>query len=199
MENNKSDDIKKYKVGADHGNLGCIMIYADYCENEKKYDEMETYYKLAAEQNEINAMKRLVIYYYDNKMFDSMITYCQKLYENKILSDHDLGAFYMLGKDLKNLKLAAKHLVSACQQGNVKAMILLSNIYSEAKDYDGEIKYLKMAANKNSTEAMFKLGEIYENKKLIKEAKKYYEEAANSNHEPSKEKLKSYKKNCVIL
>jgi TPR repeat protein len=193
-----NDPIKKYRVGAAHGNIGCMMAYADHCYSEKKYVEMEKYYKLAAEQNMSYAIIHLVLYYKGIRKYRDMIKYCHQLHDNKIFSDYDLGVFYMIIDDRKSI---FKYFISASQQGNINAMLLLSDYYYEQNDYENRIKYLNMAVDKKSPEAMYRLGLIYEEQGFKKSAKKYFDDASNYDHMKAKEKLKSYQicSECIIL
>ena len=141
-------------------NLG--MMYVQF----EQYESAETYFIMAIEKNNSNALTNLEYSYYKLKKYDKS----NKEAIKTGLCCYDLGLSYYLKK---KYELAEKYFLMAIRKDNSDAMNKIGQMYTQHKKYDLAEKYLLMGIGKNNISSMNNLRFMYYLQKQYEKAKKY--------------------------
>jgi len=135
------------------------------------YDKMEEYCKKAINNNNIDAIYLLGLYYIEkHETRKKILTFIKAAHKGHIRAMCDAGDYY---KSIKHYKKMEKYYKLAAEKGNVKAMINLSEHYDKKKENEQSINYLKLAADKKNIFAFSRLLIYYKNQYDYENMKKY--------------------------
>ena len=187
--------------------------------NEQDYVIANKYYRMSAEQGNIEAMFQLGATYtgcYDEEGEeiiavdnDEVVKWITLAVENgHIDAQNFLGTMYRSGSYIEeDLDEAIKWFKLAATQGHVYSQTYLGYMYNigegMVQDYSEAMKWTKLAAAQGNADAQFNIGWMYYHGHGVpvnkKAAKKWYRIAYNNGHEIAGEHLWEFNKIITIL
>ena len=134
IKKNKKLSNKYYDKAITKGNPHAMYNKAIICMNNKKYEDMINYLKMAIELNDVESMVALGDYYMKKKQYDDMINYYLLAIEKKnSYAMTNLGHYYLkineFDEGLKYINLGIEH-------GSYEGYLELSLYFEKNKDFE---------------------------------------------------------------
>jgi hypothetical protein len=151
IKNNKKLTLKYYDKAINKGNPHAMYNKAIICMDDKKYDEMIKYLKMAVELSDVESMVQLGDYYLKKKDYDNMKKYyLMAIEKNNAFAMINLGHYYLKNDEESE---GIKYINQGIETGSYEGYLELGLYYEKKKDYENCKKnyILYMTKEENET------------------------------------------------
>jgi tetratricopeptide (TPR) repeat protein len=174
------DEMKEcLLLGVSVENSEAMFQLGEYYETiETDFENMEKYYKMAIEKDNVYAMTNIADYYKSIEKYDEMeIYYKMAIDKDDVAAMNNFGEYYRTIEDYDKMMYYWK---MAIDKGHAGSMNNLGTYYSSIGNYDQMKKYLEMAIEKGDTNGYLNMAEYYKMNENYEQMKEYYLKAAKS-------------------